>query len=189
MKIIILHDYNAKLEIVEVDSSLIKEKYEGDTEYFLLNKGYSVNNITWMCTGDDAVEVTFHKYKVDENGEEIHISREDTIEDLSVEKEYQKTKKREKEELRKKVSQYGKINADGDKEYVFDKNDDNVPIIAGYLLDEPYDITISSVVLRDEKTLTLVGRDKDGYIEEQNISPDDIFEGHLGYITSAIGNN
>ena len=184
MKILILHDYDAKLEIIEVDSSLIKEQYEGDIEYFLCEKDYSVNNITWMCTGEDEVEVTFHNFKVDENGEEIHISREDTIEDLSVEKSYKKIKKREESKLRAAVAKYGKVNDDGDKEYVFDE--DNAPVIAGYLCDEPYDITVKSVLLEEEKYLKLVGRDKNGYLDEDEISPDDIFEGHLDYVTSEI---
>ena len=187
MKIIILHDSDAKIEIVEVGSSLIKEKYEGDVEYFLSDKNYSVNNITWMCTGDDKVPVTFHKYEVDEDGVEVHTSREDTIEDLSIYKAYKKVMRREKEELRAKVSKYGKVNADGDKEYVFDK--ENAPIIAGYLNDEPCDITVSSVFLIQEEVVALVGRDKEGYLEERHIDPDEVFMGHLEFVTSEIGDN
>ena len=186
MKIIVLHDSNAKIEIIEVDASLIEKSYKGDVEWFLCDKNYSVNNITWMCCGDDGVPITFHKFSVNEQGEKIHISREDTIEDLSVEKAYKKVKEREKTELKAKVSKYGKLNADGDKEYVFR---DNPPIIAGYLLDEPYDITVNSVILSEEKYLTLVGRDKDGYLEEQNIDPNDIFKGQLIYVTGEIVND
>ena len=185
MTIIVLHDSDAKIELIEVDASLIEESYEGDIEWFLSYKGYSINNITWMCCGDGGVPVTFHKFSVDEQGEEVHISREDTIEDLSVEKAYKKVKQREISELKAKVSQYGKLNSDGNKEYVFEDK----PIIAGYLNDEPCDITINSVILEEEKYLTLVGNDKDGFLEKQNISTDDIFKGHLEFVTGGIINN
>ena len=49
MKIIILHDADARIEILNVADNLIKE----DIEMFLCEHGYSVNNITWMAANID----------------------------------------------------------------------------------------------------------------------------------------
>ena len=47
MKIIILHDADARIEILNVADNLIKE----DIEMFLCEHGYSVNNIPgWLPT-------------------------------------------------------------------------------------------------------------------------------------------
>ena len=70
MKIIILHDADARIEILNVADNLIKE----DIEMFLCEHGYSVNNITWMAANIDNVPVTFHEYgTIAETGEELHL--------------------------------------------------------------------------------------------------------------------
>ena len=68
MKIFILHDADARIEILNVADNLIKE----DIEMFLCEHAYSVNNITWMAANIDNVPVTFHEYgTIAETGEKF----------------------------------------------------------------------------------------------------------------------
>ena len=49
MKIIILHDADARIEYLDVADHLIGS----DIEEFLTRQGFSVNNITWLATSAD----------------------------------------------------------------------------------------------------------------------------------------
>ncbi|MCS3025082.1 hypothetical protein NXW75_17060 [Bacteroides xylanisolvens] len=51
MKIIILHDADARIEYLDVADHLIGS----DIEEFLTRQGFSVNNITWLVTSADHI--------------------------------------------------------------------------------------------------------------------------------------
>lgn len=61
MKIIILHDADARIEYLDVADHLLGS----DIEEFLTRQGFSVNNITWLVTSADHIPVVYHKYDID----------------------------------------------------------------------------------------------------------------------------
>ena len=63
MKIIILHDADARIEYLDVADHLLGS----DIEEFLTRQGFSVNNITWLVTSADHIPVVYHKYDIDCN--------------------------------------------------------------------------------------------------------------------------
>ena len=72
MKIIILHDADARIEYLDVADHLIGS----DIEEFLTRQGFSVNNITWLVTSADHIPVVYHKYDIDrKTGEATHTQR------------------------------------------------------------------------------------------------------------------
>jgi len=95
----------------------------------------------------------------------------------SIYQEVERIKQREKKELVEAVKKHGKEHENGFM-IVFDKEDR--PIIAGYIDDEPCDITIRSVEVDNRDHLTL--RDLYG----NKIYPNNIFAGHLDFVTSTI---
>lgn len=60
------------------------------------------------------------------------------------------------------------------------------PVIAGYLFEEPTDIVISAVRVDANGVLILIGYDNNSHEECDCITPDDIFAGHLDYVTEAV---
>ncbi len=80
MKIIILHDADARIEYLDVADYLIGS----DIEEFLTRLGFSVNNITWFATSADHIPVVYHKYDIDrKTGEATHTQRETELKDLT----------------------------------------------------------------------------------------------------------
>ena len=69
MKIIILHDADARIEYLDVADHLIGS----DIEEFLTRQGFSVNNITWLVTSADHIPVVYHKY---DRSEERRVGKE-----------------------------------------------------------------------------------------------------------------
>lgn len=45
MKIIVMNSVNVRIEILNVPDHMVKD----DTEQFLMEHGYSLNNISWMA--------------------------------------------------------------------------------------------------------------------------------------------
>ena len=81
MKIIILHDADARIEYLDVADHLIGS----DIEEFLTRQGFSVNNITWLVTSADHIPVVYHKYDIDcKTGEATHTKREAELQDLTI---------------------------------------------------------------------------------------------------------
>ena len=76
MKIIILHDADARIEVLDVDASLLKDDIEG----FLAEEGYSLSNITWLATNANEIPVIFHRYRKDlQNMCQVHTKREESL--------------------------------------------------------------------------------------------------------------
>lgn len=94
----------------------------------------------------------------------------------------QALKHREQEELKGMLCKYGE-HVDNGFELHFN---DEQPIVAGYLFDEPTDIVIMAARVSAQGDLTLIGEDKECRGESLDIDPDEIFAGHLDYVTSSI---
>ena len=180
MKIIILHDADARIEYLDVADHLIGS----DIEEFLSRKGFSVNNITWLAASTDHVPVVYHKFDIDrKTGEATHTQREAQLQDLTIHGQLQELKHREQDELKTALRRYGE-EVDGGFEVHFEGEQ---PIVAGYLFDEPRDIVIDAARLDADGNLSLLGEDKEVRDGQYDIEPSDIFGGQLDYVTSSIG--
>lgn len=187
MKIIILHDADARIEYLDVADHLIGS----DIEEFLTRQGFSVNNITWIATTADHIPVVYHKYDIDrKTGEATHTQREAELAfddgqnaDLTIHGQLQALKHREQDELKAALRKYG-TEVDGGFEVHFEGEQ---PIVAGYLFDEPRDIVIDAAHLDADGNLSLLGEDKEVRDGQYNIEASEIFGGQLSYVTSSIG--
>ena len=180
MKIIILHDADARIEYLDVADYLIGS----DIEEFLTRLGFSVNNITWFATSADHIPVVYHKYDIDrKTGEATHTQRETELKDLTIRGQLQALKHREQDELKAALRKYG-TEVDGGFEVHFEGEQ---PIVAGYLFDEPRDIVIDAVRLDADGNLSLLGEDKEVRDGQYDVEASDIFGGQLDYVTSSIG--
>ncbi len=180
MKIIILHDADARIEYLDVADHLLGS----DIEEFLTRQGFSVNNITWLVTSADHIPVVYHKYDIDrKTGEATHTQREAELKDLTVHGQLQALQHREQDELKAALRKYG-MEVDGGFEVHFEGEQ---PIVAGYLFDEPRDIVIDAARLDADGNLLLLGEDKEVRDGQYDIEPSDVFGGQLDYVTSSIG--
>ena len=129
MKIIILHDADARIEYLDVADHLLGS----DIEEFLTRQGFSVNNITWLVTSADHIPVVYHKYDIDcKTGEATHTKREAELQDLTIHGQLQALQHREQDELKAALRKYG-TEVDGGFEVHFEGEQ---PIVAGYLFDD-----------------------------------------------------
>ena len=180
MKIIILHDADARIEYLDVADHLIGS----DIEEFLTRQGFSVNNITWLVTSADHIPVVYHKYDIDrKTGEATHTQREAELKDLTIHGQLLALQHREQDELKAALRKYG-TEVDGGFEVHFEGEQ---PIVAGYLFDEPRDIVIDAARLDSDGNLSLLREDKEVRDGQYDIEPSDIFGGQLDYVTSSIG--
>ena len=180
MNIVILDDCNARVEVLDVEDSIISGEYSDDIEKFLSSMGYGT--VTWMAAPIDYVPVVYRNFTLNENGEVSRTEREDKLKDFSIDQEYKKTNEREIAALLAKVSEYGKPCAEGGKEYVFGEDS---PVVAAFLGDNPVDFKVFRVILGEDGKILLEGEDKEVYSGFGEISAEDVFYGHLEYI---IGN-
>lgn len=96
----------------------------------------------------------------------------------------QAIKKEEQDILKQTLLNYGKKEG-GQRIYRF--SDENAPIVAGYLFDDPCDIVIKKVAIdEDGSNLEIIGEDKEARGQELVVNPDDIFAGHIDFITDEI---
>lgn len=96
----------------------------------------------------------------------------------------QAIKKEEQDALKQALLRYGKEEG-GQRIYSF--SHDTAPIVAGYLFDNPCDIVIKKVTIdEDGSNLEIIGEDKEARGQELVINPDDIFAGHIDFITDSI---
>ena len=179
MKIIVMDSMNVRIEVLNVPDHIVRE----DIEQFLTEHDYSLNNISWMAAPIDFVPVLFHEYDTDkENGEEIHATRSGRLKDFSIHDSVQEVKHREQEELATALRLHGDMVDDG-YEWHFEEEK---PIVAGYIFDDPRDIIIDAARVDADGNLLLLGRDKEELETQHEIVVSDIFGGHLEYITECI---
>ena len=180
MKIIVIDSANVRIEVVNIPDYMLEE----DTERFLVEHGYSLNNISWMAAPIDYVPVKFHDYGICQtNGEEIHVSRDARLKDFSIYESVEEVKHREQEELRQALRLYGDKVNDG-YEWHFEGE---CPIVAAYDWDEPCDVVILAAKVDKDGYITLIGDEKNDRGNEHEIEVDEVFAGHLDYLISEIG--
>ena len=80
------------------------------------------------------------------------------------------------------IRQYGEKVADG-YEWHFEGD---CPIVAAYDYDEPCDVVILAVRVSNDGRITIIGDEKNDRGNEHEIDADDIFAGHIDFITSEI---
>ena len=185
MKIVILDDCYTRVEILDVEDSIIFGVYGNDVDKFLMAMGY--DDVTWMAAPIDYVPVVYRNFKLNDNGEISRTEREDKLKDFSVEQEYRKTNEREIAALLEKMRIYGKPTDEGVRVFAFEKGSE--PVVAAFLCDEPVDFKVVRVILNENGKLNLEGEDKEGYMGFpglQLISAEDVFYGHLEYVTGNI---
>lgn len=179
MNILIMHDADARIEILNVADNLIGE----DVETFLSGHGYSVNNITWMPASDDGIPVTFHHYgSIATTGKKLYTSKGYELKDRSIYDEVEYLKKRERKELKEALRAHGEKVEDGYELHF----EDEEPVIAAYLWDEPCDIVVKAVKVDSEGFLTFLGEDKQDRGEIREIPEDDFFAGQLEYVIDKV---
>ena len=180
MKILVMDSANVRIEVLDVADHML----EDGIELFLLEHGYSLNNISWLAAPIDSVAVRFHDYDTDkENGKEVHTTRSARLKDFSIYDSVQEVKRRERKQLVEALRQHGEKVGDG-YEWHFKGE---CPIVAAYDYDEPCDVVILSVRVNKDSNLTIIGCEKNDLGNEHEIEADDIFAGHLDFITSEIG--
>ena len=198
MKIIVMDSANVRIEVLNVPDHMIEE----DIEQFLVEHNYSLNNISWMAAPIDVehnyslnniswmaapidfVPVQFHEYGIcHSDGEELHFVRQGKLKDFSIYDSVQEVKHHEQEQLAEKLRLRGEKVDDG-YEWHFEGE---CPIVAAYDYDEPCDVVILSVRVDKDGYFTIIGDEKNDRGNEHEIEVDDVFAGHLDYITSEIG--
>lgn len=180
MKIIVMDCVNARIDVLNISENMISE----DVEVFLVEYGYSLNNISWMAVPADYVPVKFREFGIDdENGKEVHEQRDARLKNFSIYDSVQEVKYREQKELVSAVRQYGEKIDDG-YEWHFEGD---CPIVAAYDYDEPCDVVILAVRVSNDGRITIIGDEKNDRGNEHEIDADDIFAGHIDFITSEIG--
>ena len=144
---------------VRIDVLNVPENMVGeDVELFLVEHDYSLNNISWMAVPDTRLK------------------------NFSIYDSVQEVKHREQEELVSAIRQYGEKVADG-YEWHFEGD---CPIVAAYDYDEPCDVVILAVRVSNDGRITIIGDEKNDRGNEHEIDADDIFAGHIDFITSEI---
>ena len=179
MKIIVMDAANVRIEVLNVPDYLL----EDDVETFLAENGFSLNNISWMAAPVDFVPVVFHDYgKVAMTGEDVHFTRNSKLKDFTICEQVQEVKNREQEELAGALRLHGE-NVDDGYEVHFEGD---MPIIGGYLFDEPCDIVILSARVDEDGDLTLIGEDKQDRGHSMEVDVDEIFAGLLDFVTAEV---
>lgn len=95
-------------------------------------------------------------------------------------------KRKEQEALKRAIKNSGnavKVNGG----YVYNFAEDNLPIIAAYVMDEPCDVVVTKVRLSKQDNLLIEGEVKNDRGYTYNIEPSDIFAGQMDFITGQIG--
>lgn len=180
MKIVVLNHAYVRIEVLDVPNTMTNK----NVEQFLTEHGYSLSNISWMAVPIDYVPVLFHNFGISEDDNtEVHTMCNARLKNFSVYDSVEEIKKREQEELIAALQQYGEKVDDG-LEYHFECD---FPIIASYDGDEPCDVVIYAVKADKYNRITLIGDNNNYRGNRHEIDVDDVFAGHLEYVTESIG--
>lgn len=180
MKIILMNYADPRIEILDVPESMLSD----DVESFLASHGYSLSNISWMAAPVEYIPVQYHNYKLDEDhGTEQHSVCHTRLFGASVSSAVSEVKRREQEDLISALRSKGK-RTDRGNEWRFTIYEE--PIVAAYDNDEPCDMRITSVLVDNEGFITVSAVAKDNIGDEHEICVDDIFAGHLEFVTDEI---
>lgn len=83
MKIIVLDYYNVKVDILEVDDSLVNDE-NMSVEDFLSERGYKQEQISYMTAPIESVPVTLTKVEVEEYGNVVEEKNDYVLTDGGV---------------------------------------------------------------------------------------------------------
>lgn len=181
MKIVVLNHTDVRVELLNVVDSLCPD----EIEEFLYDRGFDVSNISWMEVPNDVhdyVPIKFHEFDVKANDEETHSVRTARLKNFSIYDSVKEIKRREQEELADILRLLGN-KVDNGYEYHFEGE---CPIIGAYDYDEPCDVVILSARVDKDGYISLIGDEKNDRGNPHSVDPDDVFAGHLGYVTSYI---
>ena len=180
MKIIVLDSANVRIEFFDVADNMLND----DIERFLAEHYISLNSVSWMAAPIDYVSVILHDISLDKkSGVEVHSLRPAKLKNFSIHESVQEVKHREQVELSNALRLRGKQVDDG-YEWHFEGE---CPIVAAYDYDEPCDLVILSARVNRYGKLTIIGDEKNDRGNEHEIDVDEIFAGHLEFVTSEIG--
>jgi len=131
----------------------------------------------------DHLPVVFHEYGICQaDGRELDCQRTARLKNFSIYASVEEVKGREQQELAEALKMYGEQVDDG-FEYHFEGE---CPIVAAYDYDEPCDVVVLAARVDKDGDLTLIVEEKDDRGYEHEIDPEDVFAGHLDYITASI---
>ena len=180
MKIIVMDSANVRIEFFDVADNMLDD----NIEKFLTEHYIALNSVSWMAAPIDYCSVILHDISIDKkSGEEVHSLRPAKLKNFSVYDSVQEVKHREQVELINALRLHGKQVGDG-QEWHFEGE---CPIVAAYDYDEPCDVVILSVRVDKDGYFTIIGDEKNDRGNEHEIEVDEIFCGHLDYVTSEIG--
>lgn len=179
MKIVVLNSDDCRLEVIDVPDHLVE-----NTEEFLQEEFTPLHQYSWMAAPMEDVPVTFREFDIDETGNKLKSEHVMLLSD-NIDKRIEEIKRHERIALRDAMYQHGKLLKDGSRVYRWEEPD--APIIAGYIGDDPCDIVIKSVKVSKHGNISLRGVMKNDPYDEYGIKPEEIFAGHLQFVTSNIG--
>ena len=180
MKIIVMDSANVRIEFFDVPDNMLND----DIERFLAEHFISINNVSWMAAPVNFVTVLLHDIRLDkESGDAVHSLRAAKLKNFSIHESVQEVKYREQVELSNALRLHGK-QVDGGYEWHFEGE---CPCVAAYDYDEPCDVVILAAKVDEDGDITLIGDQKNDRGNEHEIDVDEIFAGHLNFVTSAIG--
>lgn len=181
MKIVLLDYRNIKVIYLDVEDKMI----DCGVSKWLNKNGYDTSHYEWLAvksTANDYIPIDFHRYAIHKgDGKEVHETCAERLRFASPFYREQDLKRRELKECIAALKKNGEL-VDGGYETHFDGDK---PIVAGYLYDEPCDIVVNAVRMKDDDVY-IIGYDKHDPATEQEISVDDLFAGQLNEITERI---
>lgn len=131
----------------------------------------------------DYISIEFHEYgTIVNSGEEIHVCRNARLKDLTIYDSVEEVKKREQNELAKTLRQHGE-KVDEGYEFHFEGE---CPIIAAYDWEKPCDVVVLAAKVDNDGYITLIVDEKNERGNEHELEPDEVFAGHIEFITSAV---
>lgn len=179
MKIVVLDRYLGKVYYVDVDETLVKND---DVDGWLKDRGYDPKVYPYFRT-DVAkyVPIEFCRFIVGKNGVEHRNHYYERLRYASPYYREKDLKRREYEECVDALRKNGE-EIDGGFEVHFEADK---PIVAGYLYDEPCDLVVNAIRMKDDEIYILC-YDKNDTTTEQEVSATELFAGQLNEITEMI---
>lgn len=161
--IVVLNHTTKQVDLVPCPA----EQEENSINFFLTGFGYDPKKCSYMLVDGDEV-------RVNNKGSNDYA----ILGDLTPYNQKQRIKQVEYETLIKRMQDLGVDSVEFEEE--------ERPIIAAYLADNPGDFVVHEVQLY-HSTITLIGHDKECWVDDIiEITSDDVFPGHLEYVTECI---
>ena len=173
MKLVILNQESGAVEILNNIRNVMSE----DIEKYLYERGYNTGKISWMEVNEEQNYVPVIVHDAENKTQQVRVK------DTSIHHLVDECKRMEREKLIKAMRLHG-TETDKGLEYSF--KEEARPIIPAYDGDFVCDVVIYSVILDKHGFLSLMGNEKDVFDTPHEISADDVFAGHLSYVTDVV---